>query len=88
LGFAPEPKVYDFLALNLALTTVRTALLCAALTLWVLYCHEALFRSRRIRVHSLKKGLADLLVVLSIALVTLLVFSLASGIHPIQHHSR
>jgi len=79
--------VYDLLALNLALTTVRIVLLCFALTLWVLYFHEVLFRSRRILVHSLKRGLANLLVVLSIALVTLLVFSLATGVHPV-HHSR
>jgi hypothetical protein len=88
LGFASEPKVYDFLVLHLTLTALRVVLFAVALSFWILYFHEVLFRSRRIRVHSLKKGLADLLVVLSIALVTLLVFSLASGIHPIQHHSR
>jgi hypothetical protein len=79
--------VYDFVALHLTLTTVRIVLLCVALTFWILYFHEVLFRSRRIRVQSLKRGLTDLLLVLSIALVTLLLFSLASGIHPV-HRSR
>jgi hypothetical protein len=78
--------VYDYGALH-AYTIIRIVLFCIAVTCWILYFHEVLFRSGRIRTQWLKKRLADLLLVLSIALITFLVFSLMSGFQP-AHHKR
>jgi len=80
--------VYDYLALHLTFTTIRIVLFCLAVTFWILYFHEVLFRSGRIRASGLKKGLADVLLVLSIAIVTFLVFTLANGIHSGPHRAR
>jgi hypothetical protein len=78
--------VYHYVALH-AYAILRAVLFCVALTFWILYFHEALFRSGRIRTQWLKQGLADLLLVLSIAIVTFLVFTLISGFHP-THRAR
>lgn len=80
--------MYDYFALHLTFTTVRLILLCVAVTFWMLYFHEVLFRSGRIQTQWLKKGLSDLLLVVSIAIVTFLVFSLVSGFHPVPHRGR
>jgi hypothetical protein len=74
-------------ALHFSYTTVRIALLCIAAGFWTLYFHEILFRSGRMRAAWLKKGLADILLILSIALVTFLVFSFVSDYHaaPASH---
>jgi hypothetical protein len=76
--------VYDYVALH-AYTIIRIVLFCIAATCWILYFHEVLFRSGRIRTQWLKKRLADLLLVLSIALITFLVFSLMNGFQPAYH---
>lgn len=76
--------MYDYVALH-AYTIIRIVLFCIAATCWILYFHEVLFRSGRIRTQWLKKRLADLLLVLSIALITFLVFSLMNGFQPAYH---
>jgi hypothetical protein len=73
--------VYDQVALHPAYTVFRVVLFCVAVTCWILYFHEVLFRSGRIRTQWLKHGLANFLLVLSIAIVTFLMFSLLSGVH-------
>ena len=80
--------MYDCFALHLTFTTIRIVLFCIAVTCWILYFHEVLFRSGRIRTRGLKKGLADVLLILSIAIVTFLVFTLANGIHSGPHRAR
>jgi len=78
--------VYDYVALHFPYTIIRVVLLCVAVGCWILYFHETWFRSGRIQTQRLKKGLATLLLMLSIAIVTLLVFSLMSGLS--TSHSR
>jgi hypothetical protein len=80
--------VYDYVALHFTYTTVRIALACVALAFWILYFHEILFRSGRVRTQWLKKGLADLLLMLSIALVTFLIFTLMGGFHSTPQRPR
>jgi hypothetical protein len=77
--------VYDCEALPLTYTTVRYASLAIALTLWILYFHEILFRSGRVQIHWLKKRLTDLVLMLSIALVTFLLFSFMGAFHSGSH---
>jgi hypothetical protein len=76
--------VYDYVALHLAYTIIRVVLFFVAATFWILYFHEILFRSGRIRTQWLKKGLFDLLLILFIALISSLFFFLLSGFH--SHH--
>jgi hypothetical protein len=71
-------------ALHLSFTAIRWSLFCVALSFWILYFHEVLFRSGRVRTHWVKKGLADFLLMLSIAIITFLVFTLISGLP--SHH--
>jgi len=73
--------VYDYVALHLTYTIIRVVLFCVAVGFWILYFHETWFRSGKIQTHWLKKVLADLLLLLSIALVTFLVFSFMGGFH-------
>jgi hypothetical protein len=77
--------VYHCVALYPAYTIVRGVLFCVAVTFWVLYFHEVLFRSGRIQTRWLKKGLADLALLLFIALVSSLVLLLLSGIQFMHH---
>jgi hypothetical protein len=77
--------VYDYEVLSLACTVVRVVLFLLAATFWILFFRE-IFPSGRIRMRWLKQGLANLLLMLSIALVTFLVFSLMSGIVSTPHH--
>lgn len=79
--------MYDYVALHLTHTTIRLVLFSLAVVLWILYFHEVLFRSGKVRAHWLRKGLADFLLMLSIAIVTFLVFFLVSGF-PIYHRAR
>jgi len=79
--------VYDYLTLH-AYTIFRVVLFCVAVTFWVLYFHEVLFRSGRIRTQWLKKGLSDFLLLLAIAIVTFLVLTLMSGGPPAHHRAR
>jgi len=79
--------VYDYVALH-AYTIIRVVLFCVAVTFWILYFHEVLFRSGRIRTPWLKKGLADLLLLLAIAIVTFLVLTVMSGGPPAHHRVR
>ena len=61
------------------MTSSRLVLFCVAAGLWVLYFHEILFRSGRVQTHWVKRRLADLGLMLLIALVTILLTSLISG---------
>jgi hypothetical protein len=79
--------VYYGGALPLTYTTVRYASLAIAIALWILYFHEILFRSGRIQMRWLKKRVTDLVLVLSIALVTFLVFSFVGGFHSGSHRA-
>ncbi len=75
--------MYHYVALDSAYQIVRVVLCVVAATFWILYFHEILFRSGRIQTQSLKKGLANLLVMLSIALVTVLILTFVSRFrHP------
>jgi hypothetical protein len=74
--------VYDNVALDITFTVIRVISFLVAATFWTLYFHEILFRSGRVRTQWLKKGLADLGLILVIGLVSSLVFFLLSGIHP------
>jgi hypothetical protein len=67
-------------ALHLSFTTIRGILFCVALAFWVLYFREAFFRSGKIKMHWLKRGIADFLLMLSIAIVTFLLFTVVRGI--------
>ena len=78
-----QAVVYDYEALSLPYTVVRAILFLLAATCWILFFRE-IVRSGRIRTGRLKQGLANLLLMLSIALITFLVFSLMSGSTP--HH--
>lgn len=80
--------MYDYEALHLTFTTVRIGLACVALAFWILYFHEILFRSGRVRTQWVKKGLADVLLMLSIALVTFLIFTLMGGFQFAPHRPR
>jgi hypothetical protein len=72
-------------ALHLSFTTIRGILFCVALAFWILYFHEALFRSGKVQTRWIKQGLANLLLMLSIAIVTILVFTLVTGLST-HHH--
>jgi hypothetical protein len=74
--------VYDYVALETAYTVVRVVSFCVALTFWILYVHEILFRSGKIRTQWLKRGFLDLLLMLFIALVSSLFFILLSDFQP------
>lgn len=80
--------MYDYVALVMTYTIVRVVLLVAAVAFWILYFHETWFRSGRIQTQRLKRGLANLLLMLSIAVVTFLVFTLMNGFHSTPHHPR
>jgi len=84
-GILVEAIVYHYVALDSAYKIVRAVLCVVAATFWILYFRETLFRSGRIHTQWLKKALANLLVVLSIALVTVLILSFVSGF---PHRSR
>ena len=75
--------MYHYVALDSAYKIVRAVLCVVAATFWILYFHEILLRSGRIQTRWLKKGLANLLVMLSIALVTVLILTFVSGL---PHH--
>lgn len=74
-------------ALPLTYTSVRYASLALAIALWILYFYEILVRSGRIRMQWLKKGLTNILLMLSIALVTLLIFAFVGSFYSGSHHS-
>jgi hypothetical protein len=80
--------VYDYGALDFAYTILRVVLLSVAVAFWILYFHETWFRSGRIQTPRLKKGLANLLLMLSIAIVTFLVFTFMSGFYSAPHPRR
>ena len=76
--------MYDGLALHDMNNIVRVVLLCVAAGLWILYLHEVLFRSGKVKVHWVKRRLADLSLLLLMALVTVLMFALMTGVQ--FHH--
>ena len=65
--------MYDYGALHLAYTTIRAVLFCVAVGFWILYFHEILFRSGRVRTQWLKKALSDIIILLCIAITTFLI---------------
>ena len=67
------------------LTQFPRGLFLVAATFWVLYFHEILFRSGRIRTQWLKKRLAELALLLFIALASSLFFLFLSGIQSCRH---
>lgn len=77
--------VYHNHALHITPTIARLVLGCVAAWLWVLFLHEVLFRSGKVKTHWVKRRLFDLLVVLSIALLTF-VFVILTGGH--SHRGR
>jgi len=79
--------VYYCGALPLAYTTARYASLGIALTLWLLYFHEILIRSGRVRIGWLRQRLTDVLLMLSIALFTLLIFTIMGSFTSTLHRS-
>jgi len=78
-GIIFEAIVYHYVALDFAYKIVRAVLCVVAATFWMLYFREILLRSGRIQTQWLKKGLANLLIMLSIALVTALILTFVSG---------
>ncbi len=72
-GFPSRGLRVSLTALHLSFTTIRGILFCVALSFWILYFHETFFRSGKVRMHWLKRGIADFLLMLSIAIVTFLV---------------
>jgi hypothetical protein len=81
-----EAIVYYGVALSPTYTVVRAGLFCVAVTFWVLYFREILFRSGGMGTQWLKKGLTNLAFLLLIALVSSLFFLLLSGVQFIHHH--
>ena len=77
--------MYDYVALYPTYTIVRAVLFLVAAAFWILYFREILFRPGRIRTQWLKKGLADLALLLFIALVSSLFFLFLSGIQSSRH---
>jgi hypothetical protein len=59
--------VYDYVVLHFTYTTIRIGLFVVAATFWILYFHEVLFRSGRIRTQWLKRRFTDLALLLLIA---------------------
>jgi hypothetical protein len=78
--------VYDYVVLHFTYTTVRIGLFVVAATFWILYFHEVLFRSGRIRTQWLKRRLTDVALLLLIALVSSLFFLILSGARPSHPH--
>jgi hypothetical protein len=78
------PIVYDGVVLHGANNIAHVVLFCVAAGLWVLYLHEILFRSGKVQTHWVKRRLADLALMLLMALVTILIFSLVTGLQ-FQH---
>ena len=75
------PNVYDGLDLHRAHDITLIVLACVAAAAWLLYLYLVLFRSGKTRTHWLKRRLADLVVVASIALIGFLVSFLLSLLH-------
>jgi hypothetical protein len=67
LGHDIRAILYDYGGLDLAYIIFRGALFCCAVAFWILYSQEIWFMSGKIRPRGLKKGLAHLLLMLSIA---------------------
>ena len=57
----------------------RIVLFCVAAGLWILYLYEVLFRSGKIQKGWVKKRLAEVGLMLLVALVTVLIFTLVNG---------
>jgi cytosine/uracil/thiamine/allantoin permease len=87
-GIDQQAIVYDYVALHITYTIIRVVLLCVALACWILYLHETWWRSGKIQTHWLKRALANLLLMLSIAIITFLVFTLMNGFESASQHRR
>lgn len=78
---APAAVVYDYVVLHGADNITHIVLFCVAAALWVLYLHEILFRSGKIQKAWVKRRMIELAFMLIMALVTILIFTLVSGVH-------
>ena len=78
--------MYHYVALYPTYTIVRGGLFLIAATFWILYFHEILFRSGRLRTPWLKKRLAELALLLFIALASSLFLLLLVGIQSGHQH--
>jgi hypothetical protein len=67
--------------LHIAYSITHVVLFVVAVTLWFLYFHETLFKTRRVNTHWVKKRLIDLVVVLCIAAITFVFAIFVRGIH-------
>jgi hypothetical protein len=76
--------VYDGVVLHGTTNITHLVLFCIAAGLWILYLHEVLFRSGKVQTHWVKRRLADLVLMLVMALVTILIFTLVTGLQ-FQH---
>jgi hypothetical protein len=64
----------------------HVVLFAIAAALWILYLHEILFRSGRIPTRWVKQTLADLALMLLIALVTILIITFMSAVEVHRRH--
>ena len=78
--------MYYCVALYPTYTIVRAGLFVVAAAFWILYFHEILFRSGRIRTQWLKKGLVDLALLLLIALLSSLFLLFVVAIQASHQH--
>ena len=80
--FPPQAIAYVYRLASLVHNHPRK-LFRVALAFWILYFREAFFRSGKIKMHWLLPGIADFLLMLSIAIV-FLVFTVVRGL-PTHH---
>ena len=84
MALIAQAIVYDGVTLHGANNITHLVLFCVAAGLWVLYLYEILFRSGKVQTHWVKRRLADLVLMLVMALVTILIFTLVTGLQ-FQH---
>ena len=72
--------MYDYHVLHGINNITRLVLGIVTGLLWLLYFHDILFRSGRIEGRWIKKRLSEVGLMLVVALVTILIFSLITGL--------
>ena len=72
--------MYDGVALHGVYHITHAVLFCVAAGLWVLYLYEVLFKTGKVQTHWVKRRLTDVALMLLMALVTFLVFTLVAGL--------
>ena len=81
--------MYDYDVLHDINNITRLVLGCFTAATWMLYLHEILFRSEKIQTHQtqwIKKRLGEVGLMLVVALVTILIFSLVTGLQVGHRH--